>query len=268
MKIALCQIGVSPDKDQNIQEAQKAIQVGGCQSHHRYSFILPEYACLMQLSEIAANTVWHAVIVASTMQEAAQAGAKLVVLPEMWNCPYSNESFPKYAEDIDAGKSQSVSAMSASAKQCGITLVAGSIPESSNGKLYNTCCIFDDQGKLLAKHRKVSTALSMAATLYNLSSQPMQTSLCRWLQYFKQCSFVASHHVLAGCMQVHLFDIDIPGKITFRESETLTQGETFTVVDTPACRLGIGICYDLRFPELAMVYAQRGVQLIVYPGKA
>lgn len=67
-------------------------------------------------------------------------------------------------------------------------------------------------------------------------------------------------------MQVHLFDIDIPGKITFKESETLTQGESFTVVDTPACRMGIGICYDLRFPELAMVYAQRGVQLIVYPG--
>lgn len=65
---------------------------------------------------------------------------------------------------------------------------------------------------------------------------------------------------------MHLFDIDIPGKITFKESETLTQGESFTVVDTPACRMGIGICYDLRFPELAMVYAQRGVQLIVYPG--
>jgi len=69
-------------------------------------------------------------------------------------------------------------------------------------------------------------------------------------------------------VQVHLFDIDIPGKITFKESETLTQGESFTVVDTPACRMGIGICYDLRFPELAMVYAQRGVQLIVYPGMA
>ncbi len=90
------------------------------------------------------------------MQEAAEAGAKLVILPEMWNCPYSNESFPKYAEDIDAGQSTSVSAMSKSAKECGITLVAGSIPESSNGKLFNTCCIFDDTGKLLAKHRKVS----------------------------------------------------------------------------------------------------------------
>ena len=91
------------------------------------------------------------------MQEAAEAGAKLVILPEMWNCPYSNESFPKYAEDIDAGKSASISAMSDAAKKAGITLVAGSIPESSNGKLYNTCCIFNDEGKILAKHRKVST---------------------------------------------------------------------------------------------------------------
>lgn len=31
-------------------------------------------------------------------------------------------------------------------------------------------------------------------------------------------------------------------------------------------RLGIGICYDIRFPEMAMLYAARGVQLIVYPG--
>lgn len=90
------------------------------------------------------------------LQEAAQAGAKLVILPEMWNCPYSNDCFPKYAEDIDAGRSASVSEMSASAKESGVTLVAGSIPEGSNGKVYNTCCIFDDRGKLLAKHRKAS----------------------------------------------------------------------------------------------------------------
>ena len=66
--------------------------------------------------------------------------------------------------------------------------------------------------------------------------------------------------------QVHLFDIDIPGGVTFRESETLTAGQAGTVVDTDAGRLGIGICYDIRFPELAMMYAQRGAQLLVYPG--
>jgi len=65
---------------------------------------------------------------------------------------------------------------------------------------------------------------------------------------------------------VHLFDIDIPGKQTFRESDTLTAGESLTVVDTDCGKLGIGICYDIRFPEMAAVYARRGVQLLVYPG--
>lgn len=49
--------------------------------------------------------------------------------------------------------------MSSAAKENAVTLVAGSIPESSNGKLYNTCCVFDDQGKLLVKHRKVRLGL-------------------------------------------------------------------------------------------------------------
>lgn len=55
--------------------------------------------------------------------------------------------------------------------------------------------------------------------------------------------------------------------MTFKESQTLTPGESITVVDTAAGRLGIGICYDIRFPELAMLYRQRGVQALVYPGR-
>jgi hypothetical protein len=73
---------------------------------------------------------------------------------------------------------------------------------------------------------------------------------------------------LLPCRKVHLFDIDIPGKMTFKESLTLTPGEMPTVVDTAAGRLGLGICYDIRFPELAMLYAKRGVQVLVYPGAA
>ncbi len=69
-------------------------------------------------------------------------------------------------------------------------------------------------------------------------------------------------------LQMHLFDIDIPGKITFRESDTLTAGQNVSVVDTEVGRIGLGICYDIRFPELAMIYARQGVQLILYPGTA
>ncbi|KAJ4943201.1 hypothetical protein JOQ06_006068 [Pogonophryne albipinna] len=51
--------------------------------------------------------------------------------------------------------------------------------------------------------------------------------------------------------KIHLFDIDVPGKIRFQESETL---------------MGVGICYDIRFAELAQLYSRQGCQLLVYPG--
>jgi omega-amidase len=75
----------------------------------------------------------------------------------MWNCPYSNNSFPIYAEDIDAGfeASPSSAMLSEVACQKKVTIVGGSIPERSNGHLYNTCCVFDKDGHLKAKHRKV-----------------------------------------------------------------------------------------------------------------
>ncbi|XP_023067853.1 omega-amidase NIT2 isoform X1 [Piliocolobus tephrosceles] len=72
--------------------------------------------------------------------------------------------------------------------------------------------------------------------------------------------------LLAKYRKIHLFDIDVPGKITFQESETLSAGDSFSTFDTPYCRVGLGICYDMRFAELAQIYAQRGCQLLVYPG--
>lgn len=65
---------------------------------------------------------------------------------------------------------------------------------------------------------------------------------------------------------MHLFDIDIPGKIRFVESETLSPGSDFTVVDTIYCPIGIGICYDMRFAELAQIYSKKGCKFLVYPG--
>ncbi|GAB6031084.1 hypothetical protein CHUAL_007895 [Chamberlinius hualienensis] len=72
--------------------------------------------------------------------------------------------------------------------------------------------------------------------------------------------------LLAKFSKMHLFDIDIPGKITFKESTVLTAGNDFATFETPYCKVGIGICYDLRFPELAQIYAKSGCELIVYPG--
>lgn len=86
------------------------------------------------------------------VREAGANGAQVVCLPEMYNCPYSKEYFKKYAA---LGHESAVAAMSEWAKDCGIVLVGGSIPETDGGKIYNTCFVFDKTGAMIAKHRKV-----------------------------------------------------------------------------------------------------------------
>ena len=87
------------------------------------------------------------------------------MFPEIWNCPYSNDSFPVYCEPIpELGENQNPSGtdnpsfqmMQTAARKHGIYFVGGSIPETHNGKLYNTCCVFDRSGTLIAKHRSVA----------------------------------------------------------------------------------------------------------------
>lgn len=66
--------------------------------------------------------------------------------------------------------------------------------------------------------------------------------------------------------KVHLFKIDA-GDVRFDESEVLGAGDCATCFDTPWCTVGVGICFDVRFPEYAHTLAvRRGCKLIVYPG--
>ncbi len=64
----------------------------------------------------------------------------------------------------------------------------------------------------------------------------------------------------------HLFDIDIPGKITYQESATLSAGTNYTVFNSDVAKIGIGICYDIRFGEYAHILKKKyGVEMLVYP---
>jgi predicted amidohydrolase len=149
------------------------------------------------------------------IQEAAQTGANMICLPEMWNCPYSSKYFHAYAEGEDG---ESVRLMSELARENGVWLIGGSIPEISGDSVYNTAFVFSPQGRIMGKHRKI-----------------------------------------------HLYDVDIEGGIRFVESETLSAGSKKTVVDTEFGKIGVAVCYDVRFPPLFAAMAAEGAQLILLP---
>jgi predicted amidohydrolase len=66
--------------------------------------------------------------------------------------------------------------------------------------------------------------------------------------------------------KIHLFDVDIPGRSeSYRESAHVAPGSTPVVVDTPVGRLGLSVCYDVRFPELFRALSAEGMQLLTVP---
>ena len=89
---------------------------------------------------------------ARMVRQAAAKGAEIAVLPEMFNCPYAGKYFRTFAA---LGHEETVAALSAWAKENRIWIVGGSIPEREGDRLYNTCFVFDDEGRQVARHRKV-----------------------------------------------------------------------------------------------------------------
>jgi predicted amidohydrolase len=71
--------------------------------------------------------------------------------------------------------------------------------------------------------------------------------------------------LIASYRKVHLFDVDIPGGVRFSESQTCAPGRDLVVADTALGKLGLSICYDLRFPELYRELLDRGAQMLAVP---
>lgn len=72
---------------------------------------------------------------------------------------------------------------------------------------------------------------------------------------------------IAAYNKVHLFDVDLPDKQRYMESTTYLAGDVagVKVVDTALAKLGLSICYDLRFPEMYRVFASQGVEVVMVP---
>lgn len=71
--------------------------------------------------------------------------------------------------------------------------------------------------------------------------------------------------LLAKHRKLHLFDISLSGRFAFRESDTFSPGSAITVFDTPFGRMGVAICFDIRFPELFRLMALQGAKIVTVP---
>jgi deaminated glutathione amidase len=167
------------------------------------------------------------------VEEAARGGAELVVLPEYFSVAGSPAFLRRHAESLSGPTASWASGL---AQRLGIHLVAGSFPEDpgpSHGhgheherRLFNTSCLFGPSGEMVAVYRKI-----------------------------------------------HLFDVSLQGT-GFHESATMAPGAEMCVapldraaplVDQPVSRLGLSLCYDLRFPEMYRIMALRGATTIAVP---
>ena len=141
--------------------------------------------------------------------------ADIIILPEMFNCPYDSSFFNRFSESYPG---ETVNLLSRLARLHSVYVIGGSIPELDGNSIYNTSYSFDRKGSLIGKHRKI-----------------------------------------------HLFDVDVEGGISFKESETITAGSDATVIETEFCKIGVAICYDMRFPELIRKMVLSGAKIIVVP---
>ncbi|MFW6071761.1 MAG: carbon-nitrogen hydrolase family protein, partial [Candidatus Bipolaricaulota bacterium] len=141
--------------------------------------------------------------------------ADIVLLPEMFNCPYETERFGEYAEEVPGRTTDLLSDLASSSDTY---IVGGSIPEKADDKIFNTSVVFDPEGEMIGRHRKA-----------------------------------------------HLFQVDYPGRIQFDEAKYLDAGDEVTTLDTEHGKMGVAICYDLRFPELFRKMTRAGSKMVMIP---
>ena len=148
------------------------------------------------------------------VRRAAEAGARLVVLPEKW--PYVHG--PRSREGAEGLDGPSVAAVRRWAGELGLAILAGSVIEgASGGKVFNTSVLVQPDGTVSHVYRKL-----------------------------------------------HMFDVDVGG-VSYRESAATRPGAEIVVGEALGRRIGMSVCYDLRFPELYRRLAIEGAQVIVVP---
>lgn len=149
------------------------------------------------------------------LREAAAGGADLAALPEVWPAQGSREEMHAAAEPMAGPR---IARLASLARETGMWIAAGSVPESDGGRVYNTSTLISADGDVVATYRKI-----------------------------------------------HLFDVEPDDGPPLRESSVFAAGDEVVSVATPFGRVGLTICFDLRFPEIYRMLTAAGAEVVLVP---
>jgi predicted amidohydrolase len=152
------------------------------------------------------------------LDEAADVGADLAVLPELFPYLGPRSTIAEIAEAVPGGPATEM--LSKAADRGRMWVAGGSVPERDGDRVHNTAPLLDRTGELVARYRKI-----------------------------------------------HRFDVDLEGQPPFRESATYAAGTELVTHALEDVRVGMAICYDLRFPELFRGLMALGTELFVLPAQ-
>lgn len=148
------------------------------------------------------------------IEQAKKQGAQVVCLQELFLTKYFAEMTLNTNFDLaEKIPGPTTERLSETAKKNNIVLIGGSIFEKADDKYYNTCPVFNKDGKMLGTYRKVH----------------------------------------------------IPNDPNYWEKFYFSPGNEYKVFETEYGKIGVGICYDQWFPEVARILALKGAQIIFYP---
>lgn len=149
------------------------------------------------------------------LDKAIEKGAKLIVLPEMFNCYSFPEVMVENAEPIPG---YTTNIISKKARENGVYIICGIYEKAGNNRAFNTSVAVDPDGNIIDTYSKS-----------------------------------------------HLFDIDVPGTITYLESANVVPGNKIVNFKVNDFICGMTVCYDLRFPELFRIMALNGAEVFIMP---
>lgn len=145
------------------------------------------------------------------IRQAADLGAQMICLPELFTTGFDYEAIRRHYSQSD--HAALLGRLSELSRSLGIFLICGSLVEKEEGKFYNTSYLFNDQGTLIGKYRKI-----------------------------------------------HLFS-------PMSEDIFFTPGREIPIFETSLAKIGLAICYDLRFPALFAELARKEAEIVFIPAQ-